>query len=359
MATIILRLQSERTGVILGHLEIGFKFHTRTADLKVGYFWANVFQTVGTCGDSVGYTNFTLQHFGDASGSDINSLLTSRPVTRITALALFFGPNILPLSDPDHQILDQTPPNTPQRARIASQRHERENRVLDSPQHHRLPQPVRPNQPQAPAQQLHGDVFGGGPANRVQALLQDFNLQQHPIPPDQRPRLTPNTMAAVQDRLAQLQTPLEFNPVGNQPTRRRTVVPNAVAGPSNAHPNPPPPPPRVPQIPPRLTPNTVAAAQEQLALLQAPLEFNPVELRRGQRYFLQVPDDRIPDPPNPPAQPNDIGAMQQRLAVLNVPRPFQPVELDRHGQHIQNVPPAPPLQQQQQPPIQLNNPVLL
>ena len=33
----------------------------------------------------------------------------------------------------------ETPPNTPQRARIAAQQHERSNRTLDSPQRHRTP----------------------------------------------------------------------------------------------------------------------------------------------------------------------------------------------------------------------------
>ena len=38
-------------------------------------------------------------------------------------------------------IRPETPPNTPQRARIAAQRSERDSRVLDSPEHRRLSEP--------------------------------------------------------------------------------------------------------------------------------------------------------------------------------------------------------------------------
>jgi hypothetical protein len=37
----------------------------------------------------------------------------------------------------------ETPPNTPQRARIAAQRSERDNRMMDSPEHHRAPHAMR------------------------------------------------------------------------------------------------------------------------------------------------------------------------------------------------------------------------
>jgi hypothetical protein len=42
----------------------------------------------------------------------------------------------------------ETPPNTPQRVRAAARQNERNNRTLDSPQHHRTPhQPVQPHIP--------------------------------------------------------------------------------------------------------------------------------------------------------------------------------------------------------------------
>jgi hypothetical protein len=71
---------------------------------------------------------------------------------------------------------DETPPNTPQRARIVAQQNERDNRFLDSPQHHRLPHAQTGALPQAPPfQQASRDVFGGGP----------IHLQQHgPAPQD-------------------------------------------------------------------------------------------------------------------------------------------------------------------------------
>src|SRR5271168_352284 len=42
----------------------------------------------------------------------------------------------------------ETPPNTPQRVRAAARQNERNNRTLDSPQHHRTPhQPLHPRIP--------------------------------------------------------------------------------------------------------------------------------------------------------------------------------------------------------------------
>ncbi|KAJ7302206.1 hypothetical protein DFH08DRAFT_826829 [Mycena albidolilacea] len=75
--------------------------------------------------------------------------------------------------------MDQTPPNTPQRARIASQRFERDNRVLDSPQ----------------CYCRHG----------AQAFLANFNFQHG----NAAPQLTPNSVTLAQEHLAQLQHPLE------------------------------------------------------------------------------------------------------------------------------------------------------
>jgi len=37
----------------------------------------------------------------------------------------------------------ETPPNTPQRAQIAAQRSEHDNRIMDSPQHHSAPHAIR------------------------------------------------------------------------------------------------------------------------------------------------------------------------------------------------------------------------
>ncbi|KAJ6616165.1 hypothetical protein B0H10DRAFT_1949369 [Mycena sp. CBHHK59/15] len=71
-----------------------------------------------------------------------------------------------------HQAMDMdpnTPPNTPQRARIAAQSQEGDNRVLDSPQCHRPPRLSQPL-PRGAAQPPQGDVFGGGPAHAIQRI---------------------------------------------------------------------------------------------------------------------------------------------------------------------------------------------
>ncbi|KAJ6585803.1 hypothetical protein B0H19DRAFT_1059994 [Mycena capillaripes] len=118
--------------------------------------------------------------------------------------------------------VDQTPPNTPQRARIASQRNERDNRVLDSPQHHRVPQ--NPPRIVLPFQQAPDDVFGGGPIpdrREAQAFLANLNFQ----PGNAAPQLTPNSVTWAQERLAQLQRPLEFNPAPAPVGRHRPPEP--------------------------------------------------------------------------------------------------------------------------------------
>ncbi|KAJ7026987.1 hypothetical protein C8F04DRAFT_1238363 [Mycena alexandri] len=156
---------------------------------------------------------------------------------------------------------DQTPPNTPQRARIAAQRNEHDNRVLDSPQRHRVPQ-SRPLNAPVPQQPLN-DVFGGGP---IQAPLGDQGL--HPRNVVQQ--LTPNRARA---RLAQLQTPLEFDPAP-RPQQDPDILAqvqehvaqfnihrgNAVAGPSNQ---------QAPQLPQAM----VAAMQQRITELNAPRQF--------------------------------------------------------------------------------------
>ncbi|KAJ6456618.1 hypothetical protein C8R47DRAFT_1029309, partial [Mycena vitilis] len=194
--------------------------------------------------------------------------------------------------------MDQTPPNTPQRARIASQRQERESRVLDSPQHHRLPriangpQPLPRAQPQPPPplQQAPADIFGGGPI----ALQQQITAGQ---------RLTPNTRAALQERIAQL-VPLQFNPAPYNPNpaapRRHNV--NAVPGPSNAplgQPQHVPGPANAPYMPILQQPREVL--ERRIAELNVRREFQPIEpeRRRGRRAAAVQP----PIQPNNPAPP--------------------------------------------------------
>jgi hypothetical protein len=107
--------------------------------------------------------------------------------------------------------------------------------------------------------------------------------------------MTPNTVANVQQRLAQIQAPLEFNPAPHRPERRRVPV-NTVAGPSNAGNN-------------AVAGPSNAAAQ--------------------------------PQHEQPRATPGTIQAMQRRIEELNVPRQFQPVEQPRRGRR-QNIPAAVP-----------------
>ena len=94
----------------------------------------------------------------------------------------------------------ETPPNTPQRARIAAQQHERNNRILDSPQRHRTPHiaPLRfnnaplplplpntniPDDPFAPAPgpvHFNGQQYNNLPPHLAQQLQ---NLPALHLPP--------------------------------------------------------------------------------------------------------------------------------------------------------------------------------
>ncbi|KAJ7347066.1 hypothetical protein DFH08DRAFT_809808 [Mycena albidolilacea] len=159
------------------------------------------------------------------------------------------------------QTLDQTPPNTPQRARIAAQRNERDNCVLDSPQHHCVPQ----NWPYIapPFQQAQDDVFGGGPVPGLQAFLANLNFQDGYA----APQLTPDSVTLAQEHLAQLQHPLEFNPApapAPAPAGRRQPQfnpgnrVNAIAGPLNLRD----PPLQIPPVPSPALPNIHPAPQD-------------------------------------------------------------------------------------------------
>ena len=94
----------------------------------------------------------------------------------------------------------ETPPNTPQRARIAAQQHERTNRILDSPQRHRTPHiaPLRfnnaplplplpntniPDDPFAPAPgpvHFNGQQYNNLPPHLAQQL-QNLPAHQGPV----------------------------------------------------------------------------------------------------------------------------------------------------------------------------------
>jgi hypothetical protein len=173
---------------------------------------------------------------------------------------------------------DQTPPNTPQRARIASQRFEQENRVLDSPQRHCVPQNLPHIAP--PFQLAQDDIFGGGPISdrrRAQAFLANLNFQHG----NAAPQLTPNSMILAQEHLAQLQHPLEFNPAPalggrHQPPEPLQQPPNIQL--------------QGPQLP-IATMNSIQAIQQRIAELNVPREFQAVRQ-------LQIP------PVPPPALPN-------------------------------------------------------
>ncbi|KAK7019952.1 hypothetical protein R3P38DRAFT_3358697 [Favolaschia claudopus] len=166
------------------------------------------------------------------------------------------------------QCLDQTPPTTPQRVRGAAQQQERESRTLDSPQRHRAPPVYHPPLPQnQPAlgqqgQQVLQDVFGGAQVqqpprltpNTLLAFQERLENLRDPLafnPAPYRPRGHVNAVAG----------PSNANPNRNNPV-------NAVAGPSNANQNNPRPvpPPRDPE-PPRATPNTVAAIRQRIQQL--------------------------------------------------------------------------------------------
>ena len=67
--------------------------------------------------------------------------------------------------------MDETPPNTPQRARAAARQNERTNRNLDTPQHRRTPQ--NPGSPQIAPLQFNIPIPPGPPA-----------LANAPIPED-------------------------------------------------------------------------------------------------------------------------------------------------------------------------------
>ena len=84
----------------------------------------------------------------------------------------------------------ETPPNTPQRARIAAQQLERSNRTLDSPQRHRTPHqaippqipPLHFNIPLAPPIIIPGDdPFAIPPP--VHQSVQFNGHQYHHLPP--------------------------------------------------------------------------------------------------------------------------------------------------------------------------------
>ncbi|KAJ7314343.1 hypothetical protein DFH08DRAFT_821375 [Mycena albidolilacea] len=167
-----------------------------------------------------------------------------------------------------------------------------------------------------------GDVFGGGPVpdrHAAQAFLADLNFQRG----DAVQRLTPNSLATVQERLAQLEQPLEFNPAP-APGRRRNYA------------RPPEPLQQPLQQPLQMDPSIRAQVQERLA--QFP-QFNP-----GNQANAVAGPSNLCDPQPPRATPNTILAMEQRIRDLDVPRPFQPIE---QVQHRRNNRAAAPNQAQQ------------
>ena len=110
---------------------------------------------------------------------------------------------------------DQTPPNTPQCVRIASQRQECDSCTLDSPQQHWLPRDSQGTS--APSRSTDQDVLGGQPVwpdfdrNTVLQVAdlnapREFNSRPAPMQfHEQAPPPTPNTAAEARDHLAQLQ----------------------------------------------------------------------------------------------------------------------------------------------------------
>jgi hypothetical protein len=89
----------------------------------------------------------------------------------------------------------ETPPNTPQRARIYSRQTERNNRIMDSPQNRRTPaqhpvphiQPLQYNQPLQPAPPDVADPFGVPVArqyNHLPAHLAQQLAALQPLPPN-------------------------------------------------------------------------------------------------------------------------------------------------------------------------------
>ncbi|KAJ7292031.1 hypothetical protein C8J57DRAFT_1212441 [Mycena rebaudengoi] len=145
--------------------------------------------------------------------------------------------------------MDDTPPNTPQRVRTSAQRQERDSRILDSPQYHCVPHPSAPLFPQGQvnAQAHQGDVFGGGPVSPRAPLQDRIAAVNAPREPGAlAPRATPNTVADICERLAELNAPRPFNPVAlpNQHMRGAAAVrvqqPFAAQGPQALQPHAPP-----------------------------------------------------------------------------------------------------------------------
>ncbi|KAJ7202233.1 hypothetical protein C8J57DRAFT_1260306 [Mycena rebaudengoi] len=207
--------------------------------------------------------------------------------------------------------MDQTPPNTPQRARISAQTQERDARLLDSPEHRRQPRPPVFPRPQVtvPVQNPTGDVFGGGPVRR---FLEALNAPREPgVPP---PRATPNTVAAMQNMIAELNAPRPFVPIAHNPRRPAPApfpAPEQVQGPQQP-----------------IIPATAAEVEARLAELNNPRAFAP---QRG----TQIPPQFMPIPPAPPqpAPPQQHGNPEPRadsppfpdfVAIRDLPRYFRP-----------------------------------
>ena len=162
----------------------------------------------------------------------------------------------------------ETPPNTPQRARNAAHQHERNQRIMDSPQNRRSPNPQRvyipPLQfgiPQLHAPLNHGDPFGGGPmlppAPPVAPASAIYNGHTyHHLPPDlvahmaALPAAPAPLRRARRNQRAPLPAPPPFPPQQIAPPIAPPLPPPAPA-PAPALPPPPAPPPPNPRVLPK------------------------------------------------------------------------------------------------------------
>ena len=210
-------------------------------------------------------------------------------------------------------IRPETPPNTPQRARIFAQQAERDSRVLDSPEHRRLSEPhssriapPRLNLPHIPA------PFPAGPSNNVDPFAAPgqpvvFNGQTY------------NNLPA--GLAAQMAAVAAMAPMPAMRQRRgRRAAENSAPPPPVQLPVPIPPMPLYPHLPPAL-----AAQRATVAAMPMP------QLRNYHLAPVPAPAP-APAPPAPPAPvqnyphlPNELAIQMAALhAMPDLPQPRVP-----------------------------------